>query len=845
MKIKFFVIALFLIISNVAVAQWPTQGGLGGSSNCGGMMHRPMPDAPQIKSIPPFLKGDQTLAETWNATIAMYGNNPDGMYVDCFAEDSDNLYIGGDFQAFDTVIPADFIVQYNRKTGVWSSLSGGLDNHVSALTLHNGILYAAGSFDQTYDGGTTLNYIAEWDGISWQSVGGGTNAEVRSIAFIGDTLYAGGNFTQAGGNSAYFLAYWDGQNWNEAFGGTSYPVYTLLGTHDSLFVGGDFNYVGSEQSASGEHAFGIAMLQNGTWTTFGNDGCYASTLAIFQGQLWVGGDFYGTANGGYLVNDIAYWDGSNWNSVSADTSIGTNGTGPVDQLLVIGDTLLALGQFSSMNGVSANGIAMFHDSNWSQVAGGLYGYGLSAIPFNGNLYVGGEFTQVGSAAAMAIASLSGGNWTPVTSMVSPLVGWESAEVRAIATTERYVFLGGNFTTITGNTCNHVAAWDKQLQSWTTLGSGVNGDVYSLAVQGDNLIVGGYFNHAGSIFANNIAEYNITTKLWSAMGGGARRSVGAIAIDSSGGVYAAIYNPLIGNTYYDYLGAWDGTNWSTYGNGLNSGYISGLIWQGPILYAAGSFLETDDRTRVNYVAQLQDSIWISLNNGLNGEAGALVVSGDSLYVGGAFTEADGQVDTSLAVWNNTTQEWNPIGAAGFNGPVLTLAADGKGGVYAGGEFSEVAQVGRGRLVHWNGSTFGSVSSGANNTVEALATDETALYAGGWFTAVDNGTITSLHFAALDGAGASVSISPLPDVSSLSIYPNPSSNSSTVSVVLAKAGNIRIEIFNALGTRVALLADGNYQAGQEEFTLDAAKLLSGIYFLRLTNDGVSSMENFVVQ
>ena len=44
------------------------------------------------------------------------------MTVNCFAEDSDNLYIGGDFRAFDTV-SAQFIVQYNRKTGIWSALS--------------------------------------------------------------------------------------------------------------------------------------------------------------------------------------------------------------------------------------------------------------------------------------------------------------------------------------------------------------------------------------------------------------------------------------------------------------------------------------------------------------------------------------------------------------------------------------------------------------------------------------------------------------------------------------------------------------------------------------------------
>ena len=139
MKKEFLAIAMFLIISNIAMAQQPGLGIEGGSSG-GGMMHRPIPNAPlQANLKPPFLKGDQALAETWSSTIAALGNNPDGMAVNCFAEDSDNLYIGGDFLQFDTV-QTQFIVQYNRKTGVWSNLGGGFDNNVYSLAVHKGIL---------------------------------------------------------------------------------------------------------------------------------------------------------------------------------------------------------------------------------------------------------------------------------------------------------------------------------------------------------------------------------------------------------------------------------------------------------------------------------------------------------------------------------------------------------------------------------------------------------------------------------------------------------------------------------------------------------------------------------
>jgi trimeric autotransporter adhesin len=839
MKKEFLAIAIFLIISNIAVAQQPGLGSVGGSSG-GGMMRHPIPNAPRANLKPPFLKGDQTLAETWSSTIAAFGNNPDGMTVNCFAEDSDNLYIGGDFGAFDTVV-ADFIVQYNRKTGVWSSLERGLNNDVYSLAVHNDTLYAAGAFSE-WGLNDSINYIAMWDGSEWHNLRGGMDNVVNSIAFIGDTLYAGGNFGIAGGIDAEHLAYWDGQNWYQAAGGVSAPVSSLFATHDSLFVGGGFHSV-YLPSKTPIVANGTAMLQNGNWTTFGS-GYYASAIALFNGQLWVGGQYFSLPDNSLTVNQIAYWDGSNWNAISSDTMVGIENGGEVNQFYVTGDTLLVLGGFNSMAGVSVSGVAMLLKGTWSNFAGGIYGFGNAAISFNGSLYIGGQFTKAGLIDAMAVASDSAGNWTPHARLVSSNAGWQSEEVRAIATTSRYVFIGGNFETIAGQVCNHVAAWDKQLKQWITLGSGVDGDVYSLAVQGNNLVVGGEFQMAGTIPARHLAECNITTKLWTAMGAGAYRSVDAIAVDTNGLIYAPIFNPLVGNVYYDYLGQWDGTKWNSYGNGLNSGFIEALAWQRQTLYAAGTFVQTDEALQVNYVAQLQDSVWGSLNSGLNSYAYALAPSSDSLYVSGVFTKADGQVDTALAVWNGSN--WNPIASAGLNGGVYALAADGNGGVYAGGQFSEVAGVSRGNLVHWNGSAFGTVSSGVNNTVEALATDSGALYAGGWFTEAGSSAITSLHFGALSGAGVdAVSISSLPDVASLSIFPNPASASSTISVGLAKAGNIRIEIFNALGSRVALLADGTYQTGQQEFTMDASKMLSGIYFLRLTNDGVVTSENFVVE
>ncbi len=63
------------------------------------------------------------------------------------------------------------------------------------------------------------------------------------------------------------------------------------------------------------------------------------------------------------------------------------------------------------------------------------------------------------------------------------------------------------------------------------------------------------------------------------------------------------------------------------------------------------------------------------------------------------------------------------------------------------------------------------------------------------------------------------------------PNPFNPTTTLGWSLAEAGRARLEIFDILGRRVALLQDGWQQAGDYSQTFDASGLASGNYFLSL--------------
>jgi cytochrome c peroxidase len=65
-----------------------------------------------------------------------------------------------------------------------------------------------------------------------------------------------------------------------------------------------------------------------------------------------------------------------------------------------------------------------------------------------------------------------------------------------------------------------------------------------------------------------------------------------------------------------------------------------------------------------------------------------------------------------------------------------------------------------------------------------------------------------------------------------YPNPFNPITTISYTLPKSTNVTLEIFNLLGQKVAVLANGLQDAGNHTVTWDASNSSTGFYFYRLT-------------
>lgn len=264
-----------------------------------------------------FVGGDFTEAGGQPASrIARY-NLTDGTWhalglgvndwVEDFAISGNNLFVGGWFTEADGQ-PISFIARYDMQNNTWHDLGNGVNSSVNALAIAWGNLFVGGWFTQA--DGQPANHIARYDLQinTWYALGDGVDNDVKAIAAVGTNLFVGGNFQEAGGQPANFIARFDLQNgtWHALDGGVAGTVSDITFSGDDLYVGGYFTQAGNK-GPTGRIARYDMTLE--TWHFLGDglDGP-AFALAVSGAHLFVGG-FY-THAGGQPASNIARWSGA-------------------------------------------------------------------------------------------------------------------------------------------------------------------------------------------------------------------------------------------------------------------------------------------------------------------------------------------------------------------------------------------------------------------------------------------------------------------------------------------------------------------------------------------------------
>lgn len=68
-----------------------------------------------------------------------------------------------------------------------------------------------------------------------------------------------------------------------------------------------------------------------------------------------------------------------------------------------------------------------------------------------------------------------------------------------------------------------------------------------------------------------------------------------------------------------------------------------------------------------------------------------------------------------------------------------------------------------------------------------------------------------------------------------YPNPFNPSTTIQYTLPEAGEVRIDVYNVMGQRVATVVNEHQNAGSHTISFDATRLASGVYLYKLQTSG----------
>jgi len=89
------------------------------------------------------------------------------------------------------------------------------------------------------------------------------------------------------------------------------------------------------------------------------------------------------------------------------------------------------------------------------------------------------------------------------------------------------------------------------------------------------------------------------------------------------------------------------------------------------------------------------------------------------------------------------------------------------------------------------------------------------------------------------------SPVPTSYSLSQnYPNPFNPSTQIRFTIPEKTNVKLEVYNLIGQKVADLVNSELSAGEYSITFNASGLSSGIYLYRLQAGNFSSVKKMIL-
>jgi Domain of unknown function (DUF5122) beta-propeller len=574
--------------------------------------------------------------------------------------------------------------------------------------------------------------------------------------------YLGGEFTAIGGIARSCLAQIraDGSvtDWNPSVTGSpGYidppAVLAIAVQGNQMFVGGAFREIGGRPHEN----LGCVDVRTGAvlnWNLDTNVEGWVPALAVHDDQVFVGGGF--SSVGGVPRSSLAAVSAATGEVLPWHIDI----YGESRALLVRDDTLYVAGNFIGIAGVEQHMLAAV-DINTAALlpfnprAAGIVGFYIpapyvAALAMVGDtLYAGGNFTDIGGRSQPSLAALNPTTgdalpWVPAP--VGPLYpGFSPRAVRSLAVHGGRLYIGGSFSTVGGVSHPYVCELDRLSGAVTPWDPKPDLPVYALGIQGHTVLIGGDFSVVGGWqHRAGLAAIDLSTgtlKPWNPNPNGV--VVTALAVHDDRVFVSGDFSIIGGDPQpRQYLAALDTingevTDWNPGANDIANTFLL----SGDTLYVGGEFSQLGGEPR-KYLGALNTNTGEALpwNPNPNWSVFSLARGGNTMYVGGLFTQMSNQSRRGIAAVNATTgalESWNLDTDYGFVEAILISGNT----VYVGGEFGQIGGQPRRSIAALDLSTGAATpwypqptAWGSPTEVKALGLVNGELYVGGSFGSI---------------------------------------------------------------------------------------------------------------
>ena len=581
----------------------------------------------------------------------------------------DNLFVGGAYTIKTAAGTLQHIARWNRTTGAWSGLDGGLENRfgstrVNRLAVRDRVLYVGGLFSHAGTLGGIANNVAAWDDSlsRWSALGttedNGVNGQVTMLEIFENDVVAGGVFSIAGATRAAHIARWNiaAQQWNTYGAGLSEEPATAMQTASALLVGAVFT------DLAGKDHWVLRRWDGAAWSTpVAANGAVGDMVPVGNDYL-MGGGF--TSLDGVDFQYLAKLNGSAWEEFAEP--LGAGRFAEVNAIAVDGDDVYVGGTFATVRGKAMNNIARWNraSNTWTPLgpdtANGVRGDVYAIRIIGGNVYAAGFFGVAGDVRADNIARFitSENRWEPLRVPSSPNRQGTDGAVYSLAwdaATPKHLHIGGAFTIAGGDTVMGMTRWDDAAQTWAPMAGGLENLYASITVDamdfdGSTLYVGGAFEPLHGSMKTVFARY--AANAWYLVADNIDGSIRAITHVSPtsvviGGEFAVFgsaqnlsnlvsWNPVLGN--FDWL------------DGGTDGPVRAVAAEGSSIFIGGDFTSVGGRPATS-LARRTSGIWRSFGSGADGPVNALAAAGGDVCAGGRFLQAGGKSAFHFSRWDN--------------------------------------------------------------------------------------------------------------------------------------------------------------------------------------------------